>query len=86
MVRAMFEEPYFFPTVSRLRTLQPSAFSRATFSAAAFWAAIGTVQGDLHDIGKNLVAMILQNAGFEVRDLGTNVSAEGSWRLVRGRS
>ncbi|OFW51253.1 MAG: hypothetical protein A2146_00650 [Actinobacteria bacterium RBG_16_67_10] len=39
----MFEEPYFFPTVSRLRTLQPSAFSRATFSAAAFWAAVGTV-------------------------------------------
>jgi len=48
--------------------------------------AIGTVQGDLHDIGKNLVAMILQSAGFEVRDLGTDVSAEGSWRLLRGRS
>lgn len=39
-------------------------------------AAIGTVQGDLHDIGKNLVAMMLQGAGFEVLDLGTDVPAE----------
>lgn len=35
---------------------------------------IGTVKGDLHDIGKNLVAMILEGAGFEVIDLGTDVS------------
>ena len=34
---------------------------------------IGTVQGDLHDIGKNLVAMMLEGKGFEVIDLGTNV-------------
>jgi len=38
--------------------------------------AIGTVQGDLHDIGKNLVAMMLEGAGFEVIDLGIDVSAE----------
>ncbi|MBC8504141.1 MAG: corrinoid protein [Chloroflexi bacterium] len=38
--------------------------------------AIGTVKGDLHDIGKNLVAMMLEGAGFEVNDLGTDVSAE----------
>ncbi len=37
---------------------------------------IGTVQGDLHDIGKNLVAMMLKGAGFEVVDLGVDVSAE----------
>jgi len=37
---------------------------------------IGTVQGDLHDIGKNLVAMMLKGAGFEVIDLGVDVSAE----------
>jgi 5-methyltetrahydrofolate--homocysteine methyltransferase len=37
---------------------------------------IGTVQGDLHDIGKNLVAMMLEGAGFEVYDLGANVKAE----------
>lgn len=34
---------------------------------------IGTVQGDLHDIGKNLVAMMLKGAGFEVIDLGVDV-------------
>ncbi len=37
---------------------------------------IGTVQGDLHDIGKNLVAMMLKGAGFEVVDLGVDVSPE----------
>ncbi len=36
---------------------------------------IGTVQGDLHDIGKNLVAMILKGQGFQVEDLGVSVSA-----------
>lgn len=35
--------------------------------------AIGTVKGDLHDIGKNLVLMMLEGAGFEVEDLGTDV-------------
>lgn len=39
-------------------------------------AVIGTVQGDLHDIGKNLVAMMLKGANFKVVDLGTNVTAE----------
>jgi len=38
--------------------------------------AIGTVKGDLHDIGKNLVAMMLEGAGFEIKDLGVDVSAE----------
>ena len=37
---------------------------------------IGTVKGDIHDIGKNLVAMMLEGAGFEVFDLGINTSAE----------
>jgi len=37
---------------------------------------IGTVKGDLHDIGKNIVAMMLQGAGFDVVDLGTCVSKE----------
>jgi len=37
---------------------------------------IGTVQGDLHDIGKNLVAMMLKGAGFEVIDLGVDVTPE----------
>ena len=38
--------------------------------------AIGTVKGDLHDIGKNLVAMMLEGAGFTVIDLGVDVGAE----------
>ena len=37
---------------------------------------IGTVQGDLHDIGKNLVGMMLEGVGFEVIDLGADVSAD----------
>ena len=37
---------------------------------------IGTVQGDLHDIGKNLVAMMMEGAGFEVIDLGVDVPPE----------
>ena len=42
----------------------------------AFTAVIGTVQGDLHDIGKNLVAMMWKGANFGVVDLGTNVPPE----------
>lgn len=38
--------------------------------------AIGTVKGDLHDIGKNLVAMMVEGAGFEIVDLGTDVPSE----------
>jgi 5-methyltetrahydrofolate--homocysteine methyltransferase len=42
----------------------------------AFTAVIGTVQGDLHDIGKNLVAMMWKGANFGVVDLGTNVTPD----------
>lgn len=45
--------------------------------------AIGTVKGDLHDIGKNLVAMMLEGAAFEVIDLGTDVSPERFIQAVR---
>ncbi len=38
--------------------------------------ALGTVRGDLHDIGKNLVAMMLEGAGFEIIDLGVDVTPE----------
>ena len=38
--------------------------------------AVGTVKGDLHDIGKNLVAALLEGGGFEVIDLGVNVAPE----------
>ena len=44
--------------------------------APAFTTVIGTVEGDLHDIGKNLVAMMWKGANFGVVDLGTNVPAD----------
>jgi 5-methyltetrahydrofolate--homocysteine methyltransferase len=44
---------------------------------------LGTVKGDLHDIGKNLVGMMLEGAGFEVVDLGINVEPETFIRAVK---
>jgi corrinoid protein of di/trimethylamine methyltransferase len=44
---------------------------------------IGTVKGDLHDIGKNLVASMLEGGGFEVTDLGADVSPEKFVEAVR---
>jgi 5-methyltetrahydrofolate--homocysteine methyltransferase len=44
---------------------------------------IGTVAGDLHDIGKNLVRMMLEGAGFEIIDLGVSVSPEKFVEAVR---
>ena len=44
---------------------------------------IGTVKGDLHDIGKSLVGMMLEGAGFEVIDLGTDVGPEKFGEAVR---
>ena len=49
-------------------------------------AVVGTVQGDLHDIGKNLVAMMWKGANFDVVDLGTNVSAEKFVAAAREKS
>jgi corrinoid protein of di/trimethylamine methyltransferase len=43
----------------------------------------GTVKGDLHDIGKNIVAMMLESAGFKIIDLGVDVSAEKIVDAVR---
>jgi 5-methyltetrahydrofolate--homocysteine methyltransferase len=45
---------------------------------------IGTVKGDLHDIGKNLVGMMLEGAGFEVIDLGIDVSPEKFVDAING--
>jgi len=44
---------------------------------------IGTVEGDLHDIGKNLVRMMIEGAGFETIDLGTDVKADAFVEAVR---
>jgi 5-methyltetrahydrofolate--homocysteine methyltransferase len=47
---------------------------------------VGTVKGDLHDIGKNLVAMMLEGAGFEIIDLGADVSPEKFAEAVRSEN
>jgi 5-methyltetrahydrofolate--homocysteine methyltransferase len=52
-------------------------------AASAGTVLIGTVKGDLHDIGKNLVAMMLEGAGFNVVDLGVDVSSEKFLEAVR---
>jgi 5-methyltetrahydrofolate--homocysteine methyltransferase len=57
-----------------LAVLKPVLSKSST--AMAGMVVIGTVKGDLHDIGKNLVAMMLEGGGFEVMDLGTDVSPE----------
>jgi 5-methyltetrahydrofolate--homocysteine methyltransferase len=46
---------------------------------------IGTVKGDLHDIGKNLVAMMMEGAGFEVVDLGVDVDSEAFVKAAADR-
>lgn len=57
-----------------LEKLQPSL--KRTSVKAAGRVALGTVKGDLHDLGKNLVGMMLEGAGFTVKDLGVDVSPE----------
>jgi 5-methyltetrahydrofolate--homocysteine methyltransferase len=49
---------------------------KQTDSQSSGRVALGTVKGDLHDLGKNLVGMMLEGAGFEVKDLGVDVSPE----------
>lgn len=57
-----------------LAILKPHLVSGGIQSAGRV--VIGTVKGDLHDIGKNLVSMMLEGAGFEIVDLGTDVAPE----------
>ena len=57
-----------------LARLQPSL--KQTNVQAAGKVALGTVKGDLHDLGKNLVGMMLEGAGFTVKDLGVDVSPD----------
>ncbi|MDP6667294.1 MAG: corrinoid protein [Dehalococcoidia bacterium] len=54
----------------------------ASDSAARGRVVIGTVHGDLHDIGKNLVRMMFEGAGYEVADLGVDVTAEAFVKAV----
>jgi corrinoid protein of di/trimethylamine methyltransferase len=58
-----------------MEILRPRLVGSAAQSAGKV--VIGTVKGDVHDIGKNLVAMMMEGGGFEVVDIGTNVDVEG---------
>ena len=57
-----------------LEVLKPHLSSEHTTSKGVI--VIGTVKGDLHDIGKNLVAMMMEGAGFKVVDLGADIDTE----------
>jgi 5-methyltetrahydrofolate--homocysteine methyltransferase len=64
-----------------LEVIQPLLIE--TGNASLGKVVIGTVAGDLHDIGKNLVSMMLKGAGFEVIDLGTDVQPEEFVEIAR---
>ena len=57
-----------------MQVLEPELVKAGVKPVAKF--VVGTVQGDLHDVGKNLVAMMMKGAGFEVIDLGVDVTSE----------
>lgn len=89
-VGRLFEEgDYFVPEMlvaaramkSGLTILEPHMTDDAVESKGKV--ILGTVEGDLHDIGKNLVAMMLQGAGFEIVDVGTDVSPEEFVEVVK---
>jgi len=82
-VGRLFEEgEYFVPEMliaaramqAGMSLLKPYLLSSDVKSAGKV--AIGTIKGDLHDIGKNLVALMLEGAGFEIIDLGVDVAPE----------
>jgi methanogenic corrinoid protein MtbC1 len=60
----------------QLEVLEPAIRNSGSENASAGTVVIGTAQGDIHDIGKNMVALMLQVNGFKVVDLGTNVSPQ----------
>ncbi len=92
-VGRLFEEnEYFVPEMlvsaramqSGLALLKPHLAAGGTTPAGKV--VIGTVKGDLHDIGKNLVGMMLEGAGFEIIDLGTDVTPEKFVQAVKEHS
>jgi corrinoid protein of di/trimethylamine methyltransferase len=92
-VGKLFEcEEYFVPELllagramkSAMEMLKP--LLSASGQKMAVRVIIGTVKGDLHDIGKNIVASMLEGSGFEVIDLGTDVTPEKFVNAVRESS
>jgi corrinoid protein of di/trimethylamine methyltransferase len=91
-VGRLFEaEEYFVPELllagramkSAMELLKP--LLAAAGQTMAVRVVIGTVKGDLHDIGKNIVASMLEGSGFEVIDLGTDVAPENFVSAVEER-
>jgi 5-methyltetrahydrofolate--homocysteine methyltransferase len=66
-----------------MKLLRPLLTKEGTVKRFVGKAAIGTVEGDIHDIGKNLVIMMLEGNGWEVIDLGVDISPEGFCQAVR---
>jgi len=92
-VGRLFEaEEYFVPELLLAGRAMKSAMEliKPLLSASGqqmrFRIVIGTVKGDLHDIGKNIVASMLEGGGFEVIDLGSDVSPESFVAAVKDRN
>lgn len=89
--KLMAEGEYFIPEVLKsaksmngaLEILEPLLASGARESAG--YVIMGTVDGDIHDIGKNLVCMLLKGSGFEVKDLGVSVPTTKFIEAAKGR-
>jgi corrinoid protein of di/trimethylamine methyltransferase len=89
--RLFEEEEYFVPELllagramkSAMELLRP--LMTASGEKLSARVVIGTVKGDLHDIGKNIVASMLEGSGFEVIDLGADVPAEAFVSAVKER-
>jgi len=90
--KLMQEGEYFIPEVLRsakamrgaLELLEPLLGQGADRQSEGY-VVIGTVDGDIHDIGKNLVAMLLKGAGFQVNDLGVSVKKEVCIEALKAR-
>jgi 5-methyltetrahydrofolate--homocysteine methyltransferase len=88
----MQEGEYFIPEVLRsakamqfgLNILEP-LLAEGGGADSAGYIVIGSVDGDIHDIGKNLVAMLLKGSGFTVNDLGVSVKTEAFIEAVKAK-
>ena len=88
----MQEGEYFIPEVLRsakamqfgLNILEP-LLAEGGGADSAGYIVLGSVDGDIHDIGKNLVVMLLKGSGFTVNDLGVSVKVETFIEAVRKR-
>ena len=87
--RKFQEGEYFFPellvageaTKAAMACLKPALSSGGAITVGKY--VIGTVKGDIHDIGKNIVIMMLEGNGWDVTDLGTDVPADQFCQAVK---